>query len=155
LLDQNPPTRNDADLERELTELLCPRIMRRMPKALPYYFHHEKKEREHAKPTGQPPEPDFSFVLNDNPRISFPFDSKVLVKDHPGGLADYVDTVQNRFLACVYAPFCKEGAMLSFLLAGSVAILFASIGAQLGVPLSARAFLPKRPHKTSKHKRTA
>src|SRR5581483_11181765 len=79
ILDKNPPpTRDHADLERDLTELLYPHILQALPSLLPYYLHHEKKERERAIPGGQPPEPDLSLVLFSNVRITFPMDSKVV-----------------------------------------------------------------------------
>src|SRR4051794_17257923 len=54
ILDNNPPpTRNHADLERDLTEMLYPYILRALPAQLPYYLQHEKKEREQATPGGQ------------------------------------------------------------------------------------------------------
>jgi hypothetical protein len=85
---------------------------------------HEKKERESAKPGAQPPEPDLSFVLHSNPRITFAMDAKVVEKDRPLDLTDYVDTVNGRFVTCVYAPFSAQGAMLAFLLEGSIKALF-------------------------------
>src|SRR5208337_5020731 len=108
ILDNNPPpSRENADLERDLTEMLYPHILRALPALLPYYLQHEKKEREQAVPGRQPPEPDLSFVLYSNIRVTFPFDSKVVEGDGVTDVADYADTVQNRFLNCVYAPFSK------------------------------------------------
>jgi hypothetical protein len=151
----DPPTREDIDLERDLTEMLCPHVLRSLPATLPYYLHHEKKERESATVGGQPPEPDLSFVLFANIRITFPIDSKVVERDRPSDLTDYVETVNNRFLSCVYAPFSKEGAMLTFLLAGSITALFANIEKQLGCDLSRRPFIRGRDHRTSRHRRIA
>lgn len=155
ILDNNPPpSRENADLERDLTEMIYPHILQSLPASLPYYLHHEKKERERAVPGAQPPEPDLSFVLFSNIRITFPFDSKVLEGDEVRHMTDYADTVQNRFLNCVYAPFSKEGAMIAFLLAGSVRAVFTSIGTSLGCVLSARAYIASRNHRTSRHDRT-
>ena len=133
VLDRNPPpSRENADLERDLTEMLYPHILKALPALLPYYLQHEKKEREHAMPGGQPPEPDLSFVMYSNIRVTFPLDSKVVERDGVSDLADYADTVQNRFLNCVYAPFSKEGGMIAFLLAGSVRTVFICLGTTLG-----------------------
>src|SRR4051794_25643083 len=56
VLDQKPPpSRVDADLERDLTEMLYPHVLRALPAGLPYYLQHEKKERESAIPGAQPP----------------------------------------------------------------------------------------------------
>jgi hypothetical protein len=150
-----PPTRDHADLERDLTELLHLYIVQALPASLPYCLLHEKKEREQAVPGRQPPEPDLSFVLFSNPRVTFPMDAKVLERDTVAGMADYADTVQNRFVACVYAPFSREGAMLAFLLAGSVRTVFQNLSTALGCPISRNAYIPTRNHKTSSHARTA
>ena len=156
ILDNNPPpSREYADLERDLTEMLYPHILQTFPASLPYYLLHEKKEREQAVLGRQPPEPDLSFVMFANIRVTFPIDSKVVERDGATDLADYAGTVQNRFITCVYAPFSKEGAMLAFLLAGSVRAVFNSIGTALGCPISTRAYLSSRNHRTSWHDRTA
>jgi len=149
------PTRDDADLERDLTELLYPHVLKAMVADLPYYFQHEKKEREPAVPGAQPPEPDLSFVFFANPRITFPIDSKVVEKDRPSDVTDYVDTVNGRFIACVYAPFSTQGAMVAFFLAGSVKTHLKNVGAGLGVPLSRAWYIKGRYHKTSAHDRIA
>lgn len=154
ILDKNAaPSRENADLERDLTELLYPYICRAMPATLPYYLQHEKKERESAQPRRQPPEPDLSFVLNANPRVTFPMDAKVLERDTVAAMGDYVDTVRNRFIAGVYAPFSKEGAMLGFLLSGSMATVFRSLGRALRCRVSRRNYLTGRHHRTSTHNR--
>jgi hypothetical protein len=156
VLDKNPPpTRDNADLERDLTEMLYPHILQALPASLPYYLQHEKKEREQAVPGRQPPEPDLSFILFSNIRITFSMDSKVVERDGVANIADYVDTVRNRFVSCVYAPFSKEGAMLAFLLDGSVKTMFRSLGTAMGCSVSRAAYITARNHKTSKHNRTA
>lgn len=154
VLDKNrAPSREYIDLERDLTEMLYPYLLRAVPAGVPYYLHPEKKERESAAPVGQPPEPDLSFVFYANPRVTFPMDVKVLAGDGEGDLGDYVDTINNRFLTGVYAPFSREGAMLGFLLAGAAAILFESISRRLACQLSVTEILPHRDHRTSEHLR--
>jgi hypothetical protein len=156
ILDKNPPpSRNNVDLERDLTEMLYAHIHRVLPASLPYYLQHEKKEREQFVLARQPPEPDLSFILHANIRITFPMDAKVLERDTVSDMADYADTVQNRFVTCIYAPFSKEGAMIGFLLAGSVRTVFQSLSAALGCTISRRAFIPSRDHRTSSHDRSA
>jgi len=156
ILDKNPPpSRDNADLERDLTEILYPYIHRVLPPSLPYYLQHEKKEREQATPGRQPPEPDLSFILYSNIRVTFPMDSKVLERDTVAAMADYADTVQNRFVTCIYAPFSKEGAMIAFLLAGSVRTVFQSLGTAMGCTISRSAYIPTRNHRTSSHDRSA
>jgi hypothetical protein len=156
ILDKNPPpTRDNLDLERDLTEILHSYILRVLPAHLPYYLQHEKKEREQATPGRQPPEPDLSFVLFSNPRSTFPMDAKVLERDSVAGMTDYVDTVQNRFVGCVYAPFSREGAMIAFLLAGSVKTVFQSLGTAMGCKISRSPYIATRDHKTSSHVRSA
>jgi hypothetical protein len=156
VLDKNQaPSRIHRDLERDLTEMLYAHITRAIPPAAPYYLQHEKKEREAAKSGGQPPEPDLSFVFFVNIRVTFPMDVKVVTGDRLKDLDDYTDTVNNRFLSCVYAPFSREGAMLTFLLSGNVTTLFGGIANRLRCPLSTRPFFPGRHHRTSQHSRTA
>lgn len=156
ILDKNPPpTRDNADLERDLTEMLYPYINRALPASLPYYLLHEKKEREQAVPGRQPPEPDLSFILNSNIRVTFPMDAKVLERDTVAAMTDYADTVQNKFVSCVYAPFSKEGAMIAFLLAGSVSTVFQSLSRAMGCTISRSAYIAARNHKTSSHARSA
>lgn len=156
VIDKNPePTREDADLERDLTEMLFPYVSKMIPAKSPYYLHHEKKERESAVPRAQPPEPDLSFVFYSNIRITFPIDSKVVEKDRPSDVTDYVDTVKERFIACVYAPFSRQGAMVAFILAGSVKTYLKNVRAGLSVPLSRGWYFKGRYHKTSAHDRTA
>ncbi len=156
ILDKNPPpTRDNADLERDLTEMLYPYINRALPPSLPYYLQHEKKEREQAVLGRQPPEPDLSFVLYSNIRVTFPMDTKVLERDTVANMADYADTIQNRFVTGVYAPFSKEGAMIAFLLAGSVKTVFQNLGAAIGCTVSRSAYISGRDHKTSWHERSA
>jgi hypothetical protein len=156
VLDKNPPpSRDNPDLERDLTEMLYPHILKALPASPPYYLQHEKKERESAVPGRQPPEPDLSFVLFSNIRVTFPMDSKVVERDGVANMSDYVDTVTNRFVSCVYGPFSKEGAVLAFLLAGSVRTLFRSLSQALGCAVSRTAYIKTRHHKTSWHERPA
>src|SRR6266481_1653557 len=155
ILDKNPPpTRDNADLERDLTEMLYPYINRALLASLPYYLQHERKEREQAVPGRQPPEPDLSFILYSNIRITFPMDAKVLERDTVAAMADYADTVQNRFLTGVYAPFSKEGAMIAFLLGGSVRTVFQSLATAISCTISRSAYIPSRNHRTSSHDRS-
>jgi hypothetical protein len=156
ILENNPsPTRDNLDLERDLTEMLYPHIHRSIPATSPYYLQHERKEREQATPGRQPPEPDLSFILFSNLRVTFPMDAKVLERDTIAAMSDYADTVQNRFVTCVYAPFSKEGAMIAFLLNGSVQTLFEHLAAAIGCTLSRSAYIPDRNHRTSSHDRSA
>src|SRR5262245_40201522 len=156
ILDKNPPpTRDNLDLERNLTEMLYPYINRALPASLPYHLQPESKETEQVVPRRQPPEPDLSFILHSNIRVTFPMDAKVLERDTVAAMADYADTVQNRFVTCVYAPFSKEGAMIAFLLAGSVRTVFQSLATAMGCMISRSAYTPSRNHRTSSHDRSA
>jgi hypothetical protein len=155
VLEKNlPPSRDNLDLERDLTEMVYPHILQAIPEGAPYYLHHEKKERETAVPGKQPPEPDLSFVSLKNIRVTLPLDAKV-IDDDVANLTDYVDTFNGRFLSCVYAPFSKEGAMLTYLLAGNAANLFLRIAAALPCTMSDRPFITERNHYTSEHTRTS
>jgi hypothetical protein len=155
VIDQHrEPSRGDADLERDLTEIFYPHVLRAMPAALPYYLQHEKKERESAVPGAQPPEPDLSFVFFAHIRVTFPIDAKIIEKDRPSDATDYVDTVKTRFVSCVYAPFSKQGAMIAFFLDGSVKAFLKHVKQALGCTLSRSWYFKGRYHKTSDHSRT-
>jgi hypothetical protein len=155
VLDHNfPPTRVNFDLERDLTELLYPYILKALPPSMPYYLQHEKKERHRARPGGQPPEPDLAFVMFENINVTFPMDAKVLENDDASSVTDYCDTIKNRFLTCVYGPFSDEGAMLGYLLAGSVQTAFESVAVGVPCALSVPPFFTERNHRISEHART-
>jgi hypothetical protein len=147
-----PPGINKRDLERSLTQLLEPRIRQGMSGDEPFYVQHGPYERETMRqPPAQPPEYDLAFVLREDERVMWPLEAKKLETD--GAVGDYVDSLQERFLCCRYAPFSSEGAMLGYLLSGSPAIVFKNISAKVPCSLEDHPEFPDRPHRFSRHHR--
>ena len=140
------------DLERDITQLLEPRIRAHMPDPLPFYIQHEVCERETRKPRpAQPPKYDLAFVSYGNPRIMWPLEAKVLKTDRD--VAKYVRDVREELLTCRYAPFSSEAGMIGYLLSGDPEAAFARIASALKVALEDGASSAGRPHKTSDHLR--
>jgi len=140
------------DLEREITQLLEPRIRRCMPAETFCYIQHAPTERETRKPApAQPPEYDLGFVLFSNERIIWPMEAKVLSTDQD--TASYVSDVLHQFLTCRYGPFSEEGAMLGYLLSGMPSKAFAKIAVKLGVKLAVLGAFSARNHRVSSHSR--
>ena len=140
------------DLEREITQLLEPRIRRCMPAETFCYIQHGPGERETRKPSpAQPPEYDLAFVLFSNERVMWPMEAKVMSTDRD--TAPYVADVVNEFLTCRYAPFSGEGAMIGYLLSGTPSRAFVKIEAALGVKLTNWVPFSSRDHRISAHSR--
>ena len=122
-LKRDCPAIDEKDLERSITQLLEVRIRREMSGDEPFYIQHSPFERETMKrPPAQPPQYDLAFVLNVDERIMWPLEAKVL--ETPSAVSKYASEVRDQLLACRYAPFCGEGAMLGYLLSGTPADAF-------------------------------
>ena len=141
-----------ADLERDITQLLEPRVRAAMPDFVPFYVQHGVFERESRQaPPAQPPCYDLAFVSYSNPRLIWPLEAKVL--KHEGDVRRYVAEVNEQFLTCRYAPFNSEAAMLAYLLRGDAFAALIAIEDKLGVELAKYAPQPERPHRLSRHER--
>ena len=70
-----------------------------------------------------------------------------------GAVGAYKNDVLNEFLRCRYAPFSSEGAMLGYLLAGTVENVFRNLEAKIPCVLAAHPEFPSRPCKISDHSR--
>lgn len=140
------------DLEREITQLLEPRIGRCMPDDTFCYIQHEPKERETRKPApAQPPEYDLAFVLLSNERIMWPLEAKILKADQQ--VDEYIKDIQKEFLTCRYAPFSDEAGMLGYMLSGNPADALFKISQILQVTLDKHPDFPDRHHSVSSHLR--
>lgn len=145
-------TQAEDDLERSITQYLEPRIHRVMTGDEPFYVQHSPKEDETRKaPPAQPPLYDIAFALNQNPRIMWPLEAKVLKTE--SSIAHYIDDIQNQFILCRYAPFSSEGGMLGYLLSGEPAKVFDNIEAKLSCVLHSHLAFFDRDHKISEHNR--
>lgn len=153
VLAQIDVTKADEDLERGITQLLEPRIRRKMTGYEPFDIQHGSYEEESRQPPpAQPPQYDMAFVLRSKERIKWPLEAKVLRLDT--NVAEYVKAVNERFLTCYYAPFSSEAAMLAYLFAGDPVNVFSRTEKALSCSLAAYRGFPTRPHKTSDHVRT-
>lgn len=91
--------KTDADLEREISQLLEPRIRRLMSGDEPYFVQHGSYERERRQPPpAQPPQYDIAFVLNANPRVMWPLEAKLLRKSVT--TSKYVQEIRANYLTC-------------------------------------------------------
>lgn len=145
----------EDDLERSITELLEVRIRESMSGYAPFYVQHGAFERECREPApAQTPQYDIAFVLRECPRVMWPLEAKVLKTG--ADLADYLQTLNERFLTCVYAPFSSEAAMISYLINGEPQTTLVNIGKRLTAEESPRHHpdFQDRPHEISKHLRS-
>lgn len=145
-------TKAEEQIERDITQLLQPRILKSMSGDEPFYVQHESWEMETRKPApAMPPSYDIAFVMTNEERLKFPIEAKVLSTD--GNISNYVNDVKNAFLNCYYAPFSYEGAMLGYLISGTVEKAIQNIAKSLKVKLEHHPNFKNRPHKYSDHKR--
>jgi hypothetical protein len=152
VLSQVDFSQDDDDLERNITQLIEPKIQEVMSGFEPFYVQHGPYEHETRQPApAQPPQYDIAFLLRMNPRIMWPLEAKILRTD--GNVGNYVTEVKDDFLTCRYAPFSSEAAMLGYLLSGDCGKAFASIGAKGEWVLQSHPDFPNRAHKVSNHKR--
>jgi hypothetical protein len=152
VLSQVDYSQDDDDLERDITQLLEPKIQGVMSGFEPFYVQHGPYEHETRKPApAQPPQYDIAFVLRANPRIMWPLEAKILRTD--SNIGNYVTEVKDDFLTCRYAPFSSEAAMLGYLLSGDCDKAFANIGAKEKWGLKNHPDFPNSAHKVSNHKR--
>jgi hypothetical protein len=153
LLDRTRPVFDGGDLERSITERLETCIQDNMSGDEPFTVQHGPHERETKQPPpAQPPQYDIAFVFRADPRVMWPLEAKVL--ETPRALAAYVGDVNDQFLTCRYAPFSPSGAMLGYLLTGSVADVFATLATRLACTLEPSTHRPERAERYSDHVRT-
>jgi hypothetical protein len=151
-LDQVDCSKDDRDLERNITELLEPKIQQVMSGFEPFEVQHGPYERESwLGPPTQPPEYDIAFKLRNNPRVMWPLEAKVLKTD--GSVAEYVKEIRSNFLTCRYSPFSSEAAMLGYLLSGQSENAFGNIALRGGWVLAEHRDFRERNHRTSDHRR--
>jgi len=144
---------DDGDLERDITQLLEPKIREGMTGFEPFYVQHEPYEHESwLGPPAKPPQYDIAFILRCNPRVMWPLEAKVLRTD--GTVAEYIEEIRSNFLTCRYAPFSSEAAMLGYLLGGVSHVAFRNIGNKGNWKLNKHPKFTNRDHRTSDHKRS-
>ena len=143
---------DNEQLERSITQLLEPKINRVMTGDEPFYVQHEVYEYETRKSSSaQPPQYDIAFVLNQNPRVMWALEAKVLPTDD--SVSPYLNDLKNEFLTCRYAPFSSEGAMLGYLITGEPGTVFCNIEKKVPCKLHHHSAFPNRNHRYSEHSR--
>lgn len=102
---------------------------------------------------GKPPAYDFAFVYNENQRIAWPIEAKVVPT--PNTLAAYMSDVV-KFVSGVAAPLTGEGGVIAYLLHGPEIDFLAVLEKKLGGPLTTATagVLICRAHRISQHKRS-
>jgi hypothetical protein len=152
ILSQIDLTQPVEQLERNITELLERRIQRSLSGYEPFQVQHESWEWEtRTSSQAQPPQYDIAFVLNENERVKWPLEAKVLPTDK--AISPYIQEILENFLTCRYAPFSSEGGMLGYLITGVPGKLFNRISSELECVLSYHPSFTSRNHRTSLHKR--
>lgn len=147
------PIVNEKDLERSITQLLEPRVHHALSGFEPFYVQHESYEHETMKgPPARPPQYDLAFVLNADEKIKWPLEAKVL--ETAGTVSEYVSDIRDEYLTCRYAPFSSEGAMLGYLLSGTVSDAFHNIAQKVPCKLVDHPSFISRPQKLSNHVRS-
>jgi hypothetical protein len=144
---------DERDLERSITQILEPRIHRRMSGNEPFFIQHGPYERETMKSApAQPPQYDLAFILRADERIMWPIEAKVLRTVR--SVSDYARDIQEEYLKCRYAPFSSEGAMVGYLLSGAPIDAFRNIAKKVPCELEDHPGFPSRPQKLSNHVRS-
>ncbi|KAA9361491.1 hypothetical protein F3W84_20350 [Ochrobactrum quorumnocens] len=151
MVSENPFV-DGRDPERSITQLLEPRIRDLLSGDEPFYVQHGPYERETMAPQpAQPPQYDLAFVLRADERVMWPLEAKVL--ETPNQMAAYESDIKEQFLTCRYAPFSSSGAMLGFLLSGTIDDTRIAIQKKLGTELFTITDLLSEPAWVSHHSR--
>ena len=158
-LSQIPWAEEYVNVERWISQHFAQAINRRLDGFSPVYVQHaphEEESRSTTKDNAQPPQYDIAFIWNDNPRIMWPLEAKVLRSDRntQTNLSDYVKTLNERLLTGKYAPFSNGAAMIGYLKSGDAETVIANIAMFMGCTLMPCSQFPGRCHKTSDHRRT-
>ena len=113
--------------------------------------HHEWPEAATRSPApAKPPAYDIAFVWNDNRRIAWPLEAKVL--STAATLAAYLSDTA-KFTDGTAAPFVGEGAQIAYLLSGTAAEFFANLSKRLELKLRSLPEFANRSHRSSDHTR--
>jgi len=118
-----------------------------------FYPHHEWPEMETRSPApAKPPAYDIAFVWNDNRRVAWPIEAKVVPT--AGTLSQYLaDTA--KFIGGIAAPFVGEGAQIAYLLDGEIPEFFSKLSAGISVTLKEVTAFAARAHRVSSHTRAS
>lgn len=147
-------TGDEVQIERDLTEHLHDKINEILRDGHPFKIKHSPNELGSQKTRqAKPREYDLAFYLRENTGIKFPIEAKVLRwKNASMSLADYIDTINNKFLTGVYSPFSSEAVLLGYLIGkGDIQSVFDAIAEKLNTPLQQYVGAKNRFHHFSEH----
>lgn len=142
-----------GELERRITSRLEVAIGRSLTGYEPFDVQHGTPEwQTRKKGRGRPKEPDIAFVHRGDPRVVWPIEAKVMPPDRP--ISKYVESVDERYLSCDYAPFCGEGGMVGYALRKDASELLDDVAKSLKCELDVPEQWRERHHRTSTHSRS-
>jgi hypothetical protein len=145
-------TVSEEEVERQLTQVLEPRIRRSLSGFEIYDCQHGTYENETRKPApAQPPQYDIAFVFRNNPRLIWPLEAKYLRIS--SGVGAYVKGLRENFLSGRYAPFSGEAAMVAYLGEGTAEEVWAAVARKVPCEILASASASMRPQRYSRHNR--
>lgn len=144
----------ETSISMELERTISIRMNGYMPVRVqhaPYEF----ETRSETKRNAQSPQYDIAFFMCSDPRLMWPLEAKMLKSDcnTKGNIGDYIDTFNNRYLTCKYAPFSNSGAMIGYLKTGQAEVVIKHIAQRLGCSLARNSKFPGKCHRTSDHNR--
>ena len=99
--------------------------------------------------SAKPPAYDFAFVAEDNKRWAWPLEAQVLSSS--GSLGEYLNDVNQKFVAGIAAPLIGEGAMIGYLLFNDTELTFTTISKRLDQSLERVDEFHERAHRVSWH----
>ncbi len=112
---------------------------------------HEHPENETRPPApGKPPAYDLAFVWQENQRVAWPIEAKVLRT--PKAIGEYMGDVQ-KFLIGTAAPLVGQGGLIAYLLTGAPTAVFAEIERRMTETLEVSPAFSSRAHRISFHSR--
>lgn len=100
--------------------------------------------------SGKPPAYDLAFVWQENQRVVWPIEAKVIKTS--SALREYLQDV-DKFCSGKAAPFVEHGGLIAYLLAGSPSDFFMRLETKIGVPLTSPSSRGRRPYRISFHDR--
>lgn len=115
-----------------------------------FTVHHEMPELESRKAApAMPPAYDIAFVWNENPRVAWPVEAKVLPT--PRTLAPYLGDTHK--LTTSGAPFCGAAAQIAYLCSGDADVFFENLSNKINFATVLASTNTNRPQHISYHPR--
>jgi hypothetical protein len=145
-------TKEDTQLEDDISFAAYCRIQDSMPAYSPFSPIHQPREREHRQPTGMPPTSDLGFRMRGgNVRSHFTIEAKVVRTER--AVSQYVSEVTDNLLTGRYSTFSSEAVMLGYLLSGTPDVTFDAIATSLRCALNTHPRFANKNQRWSDHRR--